>query len=405
MLTWKRLPWRNLKGYGGRTAALMLFSALMAVAVFAGTMVIGGLQTGLETVRSRLGVDILVTPASAAQEFDAQTVLLKADPGYFYMDASVVEAIRGVEGVEAVSPQLFLASTKAGCCSARLQMIAFDPATDFALQPWIARTRGTGSLDTMDVIIGSDVSWGSAAAEDVIRFYDTDCRVVGQFAPTGSSLDSAVYMDFDTCRALIQACRDKGLFKYEDFDADRAVSSVMVRVLPGYDISEVAQAIRDGVGDVSVATSTGMVSGIADSLRHISGVTEALIAGVWALGVLMTVLIFTLTIEARRREFASLRAMGASSSLLTDLVVREAMAVDLLGGAVGVAASAVVLIAFHRLIGQTLGAGFVLPSPGRIALLALAALIPVSLAAALSAAIGARRINRMDASLVLKEGE
>ena len=88
MISLKNLPWRNLKGYPGRTAALMLFAALMAFAVFGGTMMIGGVRNGLETVKSRLGADIMVTPESAKNEFDAQTVLLKAEPGYFYMDAS-----------------------------------------------------------------------------------------------------------------------------------------------------------------------------------------------------------------------------------------------------------------------------------------------------------------------------
>ena len=96
MISLKNLPWRNLKVYPGRTAALMLFAALMAFAVFGGTMMIGGVRSGLETVKSRLGADIMVTPESAKNEFDAQTVLLKAEPGYFYMDASVLEEIRAI---------------------------------------------------------------------------------------------------------------------------------------------------------------------------------------------------------------------------------------------------------------------------------------------------------------------
>ena len=196
MISLKNLPWRNLKGYPGRTAALMLFAALMAFAVFGGTMMIGGVRNGLETVKSRLGADIMVTPESAKNEFDAQTVLLKAEPGYF------------------------LASAKAGCCSTRVQMIAFDPTTDFTIQPWLKDTRVAKQMGLLDVVIGSTVDWTSAAQDDVIRFYDTECHVVGQFAPTGSTLDSAVYMNFDTCKALIQACRDKGMFKYENLDAD-----------------------------------------------------------------------------------------------------------------------------------------------------------------------------------------
>ena len=379
MLTLKNLPWRNLKGYAGRTAALLLFAALMAVAVFGGTMMISGVRNGLDTVKSRLGADIMVTPESAKNEFDAQTVLLKTEPGYFYMDASVVDEIRSIEGVEAASPQLFLASAKAGCCSARLQMIAFDPATDFTIQPWIEDTRLSGNLGLLDVIIGSNVSWASAASDNLIRFYDTECNVVSQFAPTGSTLDSAVYMNFDTCKALIQACREKGMFKYEKLDADAIVSSVMIRVAPGYDSEVVADAIRDKVDGVSVATATNMVSGIADSLNHISGTIAALIVAFWLLGMLMTVLLFTLMMEA--------------------------LTVNLLGGAIGVLLTGVILFSFNGLIGESLGAGFVLPSVPMTALLAAAALISVILAAVVSAWIAVHKVNTMDASLVLKEGE
>ena len=405
MVSLKNLPWRNLKGYPGRTAALMLFAALMAFAVFGGTMMIGGVRNGLETVKSRLGADIMVTPESTKNEFDAQTVLLKAEPGYFYMDASVLEEIRAIDGVEIASPQLFLASAKAGCCSTRVQMIAFDPATDFTIQPWLKETHVAKQMGLLDVVIGSTVDWASAAQDDVIRFYDTECHVVGQFAPTGSTLDSAVYMNFDTCKALIQACRDKGMFKYENLDADGVISSVMIRVKPGYDIETVAGQIRSSVDGVSVATATNMVSGIAASLEKISGTVSVLIIVFWLLGLTMVILIFTLMMNERRREFASLRAMGASRGILSGIVVKEALTVNLLGGLLGIAASAVILFSFSGLIGESLGAGFVLPSIAQTVLLAILALLSVTVSAALAAWSAGKKVNHMDASLVLKEGE
>jgi putative ABC transport system permease protein len=382
----------------------MLFSALMAIAVFGGTMMIGGVRNGLDTVKSRLGADIMVTPERAKNEFDAQTVLLKAEPGYFYMDASVLTEIRRIEGVETASPQLFLASARAGCCSTRVQMIAFDPATDFTIQPWLKDTHVSEEMGLMDVVIGSTVDWTSAAYENIIRFYDMDCNVIGQFAPTGSTLDSAVYMNFDTCKALIRACRDKGMFRYEGLDADAVISSVMIRVKPGYEAESVATAIREQVEGVSVATATNMVSGVADSLNRISGTVSTLILVFWAIGTLMTVLIFTLMMNERKREFASLRAMGASRGILSGIMVKEALLVNLLGGVIGIAAAAVILFSFSGLIGQSLGAGFVLPSAGTALLYAALALLSVLAAAGLSAWITVRKVNQMDASLILKEG-
>ena len=321
------------------------------------------------------------------------------------MDVSVLEEIRAIDGVEIASPQLFLASAKAGCCSTRVQMIAFDPATDFTIQPWLKDTRVTEQMGLMDVVIGSTVDWTSAAQDDVIRFYDRSCHVIGQFAPTGSTLDSAVYMNFDTCKALIQACRDKGMFKYENLDADGIISSVMIRVKPGYDIETVAEQIRNNVDDVSVATATNMVSGIAASLDRISGTASVLIVTFWLLGLTMVLLIFTLMMNERKREFASLRAMGASRGILSGIVVKEALTVNLLGGVLGIALSAVILFSFSELIGESLGAGFVLPSIVQAVLLAILALLSVMVSAALAAGIAGEKVNQMDASLVLKEGE
>lgn len=405
MLTRNTLPLRNLRGNGGRTAALLAFAALMAAAVFGGALLIGGVRGGLDTVTARLGADILVTPDSAKNDFDAQTALLQAEPGYFYMDASVADQVAALDGVERVSPQLFLASAKSGCCSARLQMIGFDPASDFTIQPWIADTTVTGDMGLMDVVVGSNVDWSSVSQNGTLRFYDSECRVIGQFAPTGSTLDSAVYMNFDTCKALIAACREKGMFRYENLDADRAVSAVLVRLAPGADAAAVAARINETIPGVTAVASTRMVAGIADSLRTVSAAVTALIALVWGLGLGLTVLLFVLMMGERRREFAGLRAMGMSRRMVSALVAREALTVGALGGLAGIGLSGLVIFSFSRLIGQGLGVGFLIPGAGQTALLAAAGLASVLAASALAAGIAAGRLHRMDASLILKEGE
>lgn len=405
MLTRNTLPLRNLRGNGGRMAALLAFAALMAAAVFGGALLIGGVRGGLDTVTARLGADILVTPDSAKNDFDAQTALLQAEPGYFYMDASVADQVAALDGVERVSPQLFLASTKSGCCSARLQMIGFDPASDFTIQPWIADTTVTGDMGLMDVVVGSNVDWSSVSQNGTLRFYDSECRVIGQFAPTGSTLDSAVYMNFDTCKALIAACREKGMFRYENLDADRAVSAVLVRLAPGADAATVAARINETISGVTAVASTRMVAGIADSLRTVSAAVTALIALVWGLGLGLTVLLFVLMMGERRREFAGLRAMGMSRRMVSALVAREALTVGALGGLAGIGLSGLVIFSFSRLIGQGLGVGFLIPGAGQTALLAAAGLASVLAASALAAGIAAGRLHRMDASLILKEGE
>lgn len=175
--------------------------------------------------------------------------------------------------------------------------------------------------------------------------------------------------------------------------------------MPSYDIETVAGQIRNNVDGVSVATATNMVSGIAASLDKISGTVSVLIIVFWLIGLAMVILIFTLMMNERKREFASLRAMGASRGILSGIVVKEALTVNLLGGMLGIALSAVILFSFSGLIGESLGAGFVLPSIMQTAILAVLALLSVTVSAALAAGIAGKKVNQMDASLVLKEGE
>lgn len=402
MLSLSRLPWMNLRGYPVRTGTLIFFSMLMTMTIFGGTLVVQGIEHGLRTTQSRFGADIMVTPDEADTEFDAQTFLVGAEPSYFYMDASTREAVAAVDGVEAASSQLFLASARASCCSGRYQVIAYDPATDFTIQPWMDDSVGQAQLGENEVIVGANVL---ANDPDNFQLFDNTLRVVGQFDPTGSTLDNAVYMNFETAKKVIDSSLRKGLNKYSTLDTDRIISSVMVKVAPGYDAEAVAAQIRQQVPGVSVATSAKLVSGIAQSLDTTSRTVTILIAVAWGTGLLMITLMFVLMIVERRREFATLTVAGAHRRLISRIIIREALAVNALGGVGGIIISGVLLVSFSGLVRQSLGGGFLVPSLPTLALLALAALASVGLVTLVSSWIALRYVTTMDASLALKEGE
>jgi putative ABC transport system permease protein len=75
-------------------------------------------------------------------ESKIESALLMGVPAKFWMPEDNVNKIAAVPGVEAVSPQFYLAAlTGASCCSVPdMFMIAYDPKTDFTIQP-LATTR------------------------------------------------------------------------------------------------------------------------------------------------------------------------------------------------------------------------------------------------------------------------
>lgn len=402
MLSFARLPGRNLRAHPARTGALVVIAVLMAMATFGGAILVDGIRHGLDTVQERFGADILVTPSDADNEFNAQSVLVSAQPGYFYMDVHKNDEVGAVEGVKEHSAQVFLASARSSCCSGRYQVVAFDPDTDFAIQPWIADTSGNVTLGAMDVIVGANVTIPVGGG---FRIYGRDLHIVGQFDPTGSTLDNAVYGNAQTGRALIQASVDKGLNKYMDVDPAKVISSVLVTVEDGEDVERVAQRIRENVDGVSVATAKNMVRGIAQTLDDTSVSVGVFMVLVWVIGAGMTLLVFAALINERAREFALLKTLGVNRGRVVQLIVSEAVIVNLMGGLIGIVLAGGILAAFRLLVSSVLGVSFIFPSAPTLAGLALGSLATVLSAAVIAGGVGVWRVHGMDAALVVKEGE
>ena len=116
-------------------------------------------------------------------------------------------------------------------------------------------------------------------------------------------------------------------------------------------------------------------------------------------------IVFTMVMNERKREFAVLRVMGTSRRMLAGLVVGEAMLLNLMGGVVGILLAGLVTSLFHHAIRLLLGVPFLLPPLSSIALLAGGTLLASVLAGGLISALVAYHISSLDTSLILREGE
>ncbi|MBR1707563.1 MAG: FtsX-like permease family protein [Clostridia bacterium] len=392
------IAFKNLRHYKGRTLALVLFSTLMALSLFVGVLLVRGMQSGLSLTRARLGADLLIIPESAGSTVQPQTILTQAEPGYFYMDQKKLEEIAALDGIERLSPQLFLASSKSSCCSSRLQIIAYDPETDFTISPWIEHQYG--ALGYMDLFVGSNV----AVYDDLtLRLYDRTCHVSGQFAPTGSSMDNAVYMNFDTVKALIQASFEKGLNRYQTFNADDYISAVLIQVQKDHDVADVQRAIQENVKGVIVIPASSLLSGISGNVEVLSGTLTPIVVALVLLSFGMILFLFLLEIYERRHEFASLSVLGANQGQITSLLLSETLLVDLIACIPGLLLPLLLLYSFRTALQSIIGNGFILPDSLQVMLTAAFALLLMLLSAGLSALFGSLLLKRNSTARYLKE--
>ena len=399
-MTVSKLPLRNLTRHPGQTAALTVLVALLSLSLLGGSIIVMSLNSGLSSLENRLGADIIVLPSSAKSKVNIDNLYLQGTTGYYYMNVSKQQEIAAHKGVERISGQVFLATLRADCCSLPVQVIGFDPGTDFTVQPWI-RERLREELSLKEVVVGSKVS---AGVGESIRIYGVSCPVIARLDATGTGLDTAIYCTVDTMTVLLEAAREMNHELKINGDPAKVVSAVYVRVDPAYSVEQVANDINGHVRKVEAVQTRSVISGVSDSLSGVASTITALIVCVWVLAFILLIAAFLLLGGERKREYAVLRVLGMSRAKLSASALKEALLVSLFGGVIGIALALLTVLSFHGLIEQVLALPFLLPSASAVALLSLGTLLCVCVAGPLAAMLSAHRLSRADTGLILREG-
>ena len=400
MIRFSKLPLINLMRRPGRSIALVLLTAFLGFSIFGGSVIVMSLRQGLSSLENRLGADIIVVPSEAQSKSSFKNMLLQGTTGAFYMSSDNLERTLEVEGVERAAAQIFLASLKADCCSIKIQVIGFDPETDFIVQPWIEESCSK-ELGPLEVVVGTNVG---AQVGETLKIYEERCHVAGRLAATGTGLDSAVYCTIDTMKQLLKAAEAKGITHKVTSDDEDVISAIYVKVREGYDIGKVNSAIQGHTRKASAVRTRSMITDVSGALSGVAQTVTGLIGAVWILAFLILLVAFVMIANERKKEFALLRLLGTSRRMLGALIRREMALCSLTGGALGIAAAAALVFPFSALIETRLKLPYLIPSAPVLALTAAGALLAVLLAGTAASAWAAGRLGRVDPGTVLREG-
>ncbi len=382
-----------------RTVALLFLVCALSFGLFAGSLISLSLQNGTDALSKRLGADLLVVPRG--YERRTQGILLGGEPSTFYMDAAWTQRIAGAKGVRAASPQLFVATLNADCCSSPVQIVGFDQKTDFTVGPWIGSAR-PGPLSMDEIVIGGAVN-GSVGGR--FKLLGRSYAVAAKLDRTGTGFDSSVFMTLQAARrAAVDYVKKTGGAEVPA----GAVSSVAVSLRDGYSAGDVEDNIG-GAADaahqkISVISAEKFVGSLSGSLRRTIGFAAALCCLLWVLSVVVLAVVFSVALNERKREFGLLRSLGATKGKLVSLVLLEAGGVSLAGGILGVGLGALLLLPSGAFLQQSLNLPYLQPSAPQLAALAAASLVLAFAAGPVSTLASVVRLCRDDAYLVIREG-
>jgi putative ABC transport system permease protein len=391
------LALRNAAGDPVRTWLLAVCAFAIAAFAVSTSIVVRGGEDSLRLAASRLGADVVVVPRGAATEVDG--ALLMGTVSGRWMPEADVARIAAVSGVAVASPQIYLVSlSHASCCAvSHMFIVAFDPRTDFTVEPWLHRRLG-GTLGLQQAVGGSEVT---VPVDRNVMLYGYTMWLRGKLEPTGTNLDRSLFITLPTAYAMARSSHRTAVDPLV-IPKDR-VSSVMVRVTPGDDPAAVADAIGRTLPGVSAVVRPQMFATYRaqiDGLLHIMLVVLAMLL---ALSLVIMVLLLSMAAHERRRELGVLRALGASRGVVVVALLAESLVVACAGGLAGVVAAAIGISLFHTLIASRLGIPFLYPGGGVLAAQVAVGLCLAVVAVGIAAAVPALRVSGEEPALAMRE--
>lgn len=396
-LTSTRIALANLSKKPFRSISLALIVAIFTFMLFTGAMISANLQAGIESLSARMGADLLVVPPGVAKKMES--VILRAEPSTFYLDEKMLDVVKKSPGVAQASGQLFISSLDAQCCSVKVQLIGIDQKTDFVVGPWL-RKAADKPLEANEVIVG-DYIFGNIG--DELMFYNQKFKIVGRLAPTGMGFDSSVFMTIDMARKLGEIASPE-----KAGEIAHSYSAVLVRVQPGVDPVTISDGVIDQLGlgaNVNFVFASNMMSDTSAKLQKIVGVMYSAAGGFWVIAAIVMFIVYFFAFGERQKEFATLRALGASKRRVIGIVLEESTLLSAAGALVGVLFGVVVMNFFSVAIAQTIGLPYLAPAAGAWGFATVLALAAGVATCPLAALPTAWRIGRKDIYTSLREGE
>jgi putative ABC transport system permease protein len=399
-----------LQNLGRRKARSLLLIASVAIGsavVFTGATLMQSIDRSMSVGFTRMGADMMVVPEAALTNITA--ALLVVEPTELVLDAdALAKANLASVGRYAAQKIVRVEHSGIGSHHESVDLIGFDPARDFTIQPWLVEKINRG-LQPGDVILGAE---RDAPLGSQLLIFGKPHTVYGRLGRTGvGTHERGVFMPFATLEALatvIHGPMGGGGAAPPAALAPGKVTGFLVELAPGATALQARFAILSALSGAKVVAGDTTLSGIRQGLAALLDGILALMALMFVSTALMVSVLFSAIVTERKGELGLLKAIGARRGQVIGMMVTEAVLATGVGGLVGVALGVLMLRLFERSLVyylEKLGVPFVWLDTPRTIAFAVGAIVLASVIGALGVLYPAWRASRRDAyDLVRSEG-
>jgi putative ABC transport system permease protein len=241
-----------------------------------------------------------------------------------------VEKILTIPGVRTVTPALFLTSVSS---QAIIQAVPVNFTMGLPVEDWSSilgpvSLRKNGHLPAND---SSNEIWtGGSLADQYGWSVGTEIRV--------NNYTLHVSGVFDTSMALLNRCLIMPLTLAQTvYNDPQMVNIIAVRPAGNTTEQDLTLAIKQKISYVNALTETQRNDIVQPVLDQVQTWTLGIEAVVFIISLILVMTVTVMSVSERRRDFATLDAIGAPTGYVFRVVILETFLIGVLGGAVGIA--------------------------------------------------------------------
>jgi putative ABC transport system permease protein len=337
-----------------RNVATMACFAFIAGTILTAGFLVAGAQMSVQAGMDRLGADIIVIPYDPHSH--SSGVFLTGQTSTSYFNKSVTEGVRSTPGVLRASPQVYIGTlTNVSWCKYSVQIMGFDPLTDFSVFPLMDQSRQIDLTDNQ-VIVGHYIQ---GEVGSTIAVSGHDLTIMGRLEKTGFSPDNSIYLNMGGSYGLASDPSNN----LTTFTVNPGqISAVLVKADKTIGIDPIIYYITSMNPGTLVYPMNALGRQVADQLSTTTQSLYLTALSVIVVSMPLVALIATMGANERRREIGLMRAMGATQFNVFGLFFIEAVLLAIVGGVIGVAVSSGGLATFQEPIANSLNISFIWPS-------------------------------------------
>ena len=389
---------KNIENKKARSVTLILLVGILTFILFMSSFIIFSLKNGMKSLSDRMGADIIVVP----EGYDSKITgaILRGEPNTFFFDKDILNRVKKIPGVEKAYGQVYLSTLSAGCCSFPIQVIGIDFSDDFSVKPWLEKQIKT-PIKAGQVVVGANIV---GTINHKVKFFNQEFEIKGRLAKTGMGFDNSVFMTIEETHRLAKEYEkiiNHPVAKKDD------ISSILVKVEKNKDPKTIQKLIKEEFKKEKVypLLPRKIMTEVSDSAKNMLVYVYILIALIWILAFFILSLVNTLSVKERKREFATIRILGATKKKLSEVVLIESMLINGTGAVIGSVLSFVLSITFNNVFSSLLNMPFLRPNLFLMILLLIIVIILGTLLGPISSIIAINKINKVELLLMQRDND